>query len=314
MTARTRTARSRPEFDERALSRQILQIAHAADPDERRRLAAAVADHAVRSGILKSWTEVFLAKGQALGANDETTALMSKLDVQQIVAESLLTRLIAVTPADYVKVQKWSGWLFMKAREAIRDKRESSEYTYASGMVTLLRRRKINQTLTGQLTRDLGREPTPAEVIAASKRRGTEASRRRAAIELTLADFDDAAVTPMAVTADGGDPFADLPSDGETPEDAAQESESDANARKLAAELLERALALAGAAGGPVPAELGTVGAAWLDLVLEGVQQPRTAELTERTGLERRLVDPALKRWRTLLVQARAQLTLPAAS
>lgn len=311
MTARTH--RVRPSFDEQILSRQVREIAHTDSEADRKRLAAAVADHAVRSGVLKSWTEVFLAKGQAHGEDVRTTAGLSLQEVQQIVAESLLTRLIAVTPADYVKVQKWSGWLFLRAREAVRDKRESSEYTYASGMVTLLRRRKIIQTITTQLTSELGREPTPAEVIAASERRGTDASRKRAGIALTLADFDDAAVTPMAVTASGDDPFAQLPTEHAAPEVVAEERESDAHARRMADELLERALRLADTGPAPAPAHLRTVGAAWLELVLDGVQQPRTAELMTRTGLERRIVDPALKRWRTLLVQAREQLARPAA-
>lgn len=166
------------------------EIVHERDTKRRRNKVRRLADLIQRSGVIDSWTSVFLA-GSGMVSNR-----MGSDDVRQIVALRVVEQLSSLTPERLVRIKKPSGWLFLKCREAVRDASVSGSWTDMSGVgAAVTRQVKVGRAAT-DLRSKLGREPTTREVLAYANR-GVEPTHWR------YCTAEDVSGAPSAISIEG---------------------------------------------------------------------------------------------------------------
>ncbi|MGO1851815.1 MAG: hypothetical protein ACTH0V_00215 [Microbacteriaceae bacterium] len=273
-------------LDEQRLSQLVdAAICHPALSEPRKAAAGRVLDHLSRSEAIAVWA-------QKLAPPRNTMSLVDSGEVAQIIAEALQQRFVELQPEQAARVRRWSGWGYWKARQAVRNRLETSSYTVASGMATVMRRYARVKSATEQARKELGRAPTREEVIAVANA-GREARARRDGTLVTHADFGYQHL-PKSIDAEIA-----LERVGHVREsqlllapDTTEELEARENAHRLASRLLAQVRATLGE-----NQDVEAVGHVWLDVVVSGSRMPTPSALAQELGWARGRAADALSAW-----------------
>lgn len=262
------------------------------DPNSepRRQFAGEVLEYLVQSNAVAAWART--APGGLFG-----NALLDRDELEQIIAAEVLATLIR--SPHFSGVREWAGWLYWKAKHAMRAQAQASAYTVASGMTTVLRRQARIRTVTEDLERTLGREPTNQEVIAHANANREESARRHGTL-ITEADFTQRHIG-VPVDTDHNDTgthaggFRQLHlSDGADPADTAEEN----IAATALAWRLQHEVALRTIASTPeLLDDVRRVGERWIQSVQLDGEAPKANELAADLGWSARRARIALTTW-----------------
>lgn len=135
------------------------RVAHLLDHDKagRSKAAADIVANAYESKVLRSWSEMFSKSAKDIPLED----------IEQIVAEAMMRKLMMVTADDVLRIDRWSGKLFLVCRQRVRQEESNPTYAEFSGMAMVKRRRALIANARDVLWGQLHREPTNAEITAA---------------------------------------------------------------------------------------------------------------------------------------------------
>lgn len=145
---------SHQQLDNTQFNRLVREVAYAPGPVPKQRAIAHVMGALVSADVLGVWARK-LCRNPAL-----------REDAQSVLSEKILRSLNQITPTDFERVGDWLRHFWGQSERVIRDYLSSSEVTPASGMGGVVRRSWTLQRATSQLSVQLGRTPTPDEVMA----------------------------------------------------------------------------------------------------------------------------------------------------
>lgn len=211
-------------------------------------------------------------------------------DIEQVIAEKVLTSLREATPDRSNRITDWLRFLHGLAVNAVKDYLASSQMTVASKMSGLVKRRDIIRRTSKELLAKTGAEPTRQEIIEAANAWALEHHKDARKQGLLISDEDFAPAGMSAMSLDE-EPYAGPASEGDAESSAEAQLALD-RVRQVAESLF------------PGDISLRAVVDAWVGCIA-AAERPSQANIVKVTGLSATVVRGALANLNDVLDEVR---------
>ncbi|SDH34598.1 hypothetical protein [Microbacterium sp. 77mftsu3.1] len=211
-------------------------------------------------------------------------------DIEQVIAEKVLTSLREATPDRSNRITDWLRFLHGLAVNAVKDYLASSQMTVASKMSGLVKRRDIIRRTSKELLAKTGSEPTRQEIIDAANAWAIEHHKdaRKQGLLISEEDFAPAGMHAMSLDEE---PYAGPATEGDAESSAEAQLALD-RVRKVAEDLF------------PGDISLRAVVDAWVGCIA-AAERPSQANIVKVTGLSATVVRGALANLNDVLDEVR---------